>query len=95
MIILINGFNITGFFDDIRKYFLVHVKKYILKTKENVPYCTVPVETFWSGYSPLSHESFIHIHQCIFNSLYKEIMEARMDAAIRYFKDGFADLEIL
>ena len=32
---------------------ILHVnKKYILRTKENVPYRTVPVETFRSGYWP-------------------------------------------
>ena len=34
----------------LREYFFHENKKYILKTKENVPYRTVPAETFRSGY---------------------------------------------
>ena len=36
-----------------QKIFLVHVKKCFLRTKENLPYRTVPIETFRSGYWPL------------------------------------------
>ena len=35
-----------------QKILLNKNKKYILRTKENVPYRTVPVETFRSGYWP-------------------------------------------